>query len=431
MVAFINVWNRRVGAVSWDEERRLATMEFDENFIKEGIDLSPIIMPLSELIKGNRIYSFENLPKITYKGLPGLLADSLPDRYGNRLINEWLAIQGRSEEDFSTVDRLCYIGKRGMGALEYEPAILGKEDRSESINIEELAELARHVLNERKKLNPRSRISDKNTLNEIIRVGTSAGGARAKAVIAINDQTGEIRSGQVDVPEGFEHWILKFDGIKDNQLGEPAGYGRIEYAYHKMAKDAGINMEECGLVEENGRAHFMTKRFDRKPGNERIHMQTLCAIAHFDYNDPNSYSYEQLFQIMRKIRLPYADAREMYRRIVFNIAGKNLDDHTKNITFLLRENQSWRLSPAYDLIYNHNPEGKWTRRHQMSVNGKRESISYNDLITLGNENSIKSPKEIIEQVLEVLNNWKKYAKDIGLEKRRIEEINKNMELNIK
>jgi len=431
MVAFINVWNRRVGAVSWDEERRLATMEFDGNFIKEGIDLSPIIMPLSELIKGNRIYSFENLPKITYKGLPGLLADSLPDRYGNRLINEWLAIQGRSEEDFSTVDRLCYIGKRGMGALEYEPAILGKEDRSESINIEELAELARHVLNERKKLNPRSRISDKNTLNEIIRVGTSAGGARAKAVIAINDQTGEIRSGQVDVPEGFEHWILKFDGIKDNQLGEPAGYGRIEYAYHKMAKDAGINMEECRLVEENGRAHFITKRFDRKPGNERIHMQTLCAIAHFDYNDPNSYSYEQLFQIMRKIRLPYADAREMYRRIVFNIAGKNLDDHTKNISFLLRENQSWRLSPAYDLIYNHNPEGKWTRRHQMSVNGKRENISYNDLITLGNENSIKSPKEIIEQVLEVLNNWKKYAKDIGLEKRRIEEINKNMELNIK
>lgn len=431
MVAFINVWNRRVGAVSWDEERRLATMEFDENFIKEGIDLSPIIIQLSELIKGNRIYSFGNLPEITYKGLPGLLADSLPDRYGNRLINEWLAIQGRSEEDFSTVDRLCYIGKRGMGALEYEPAILGKEDRSESINIEELAELARHVLNERKKLNPRSRISDKNTLNEIIRVGTSAGGARAKAVIAINDQTGEIRSGQVGVPEGFEHWILKFDGIKDNQLGEPAGYGRIEYAYHKMAKDAGINMEECRLVEENGRAHFMTKRFDRKPGNERIHMQTLCAIAHFDYNDPNSYSYEQLFQIMRKIRLPYADAREMYRRIVFNIAGKNLDDHTKNISFLLRENQSWRLSPAYDLIYNHNPEGKWTRRHQMSVNGKRESISYNDLITLGNENSIKFPKEIIEQVLEVLNNWKKYAKDIGLKKRRIEEINKNMELNIK
>ncbi|MBL7123929.1 MAG: type II toxin-antitoxin system HipA family toxin [Actinobacteria bacterium] len=431
MVAFINIWNRRVGAVSWDEERRLATMEFDENFIKEGIDLSPIIMPLSKLIKGNRIYSFENLPEITYKGLPGLLADSLPDRYGNRLINEWLAIQGRSEEDFSTVDRLCYIGKRGMGALEYEPAILGKEDRSESINIEELAELARHVLNERKKLNPRSRISDKNTLNEIIRVGTSAGGARAKAVIAINNQTGGIRSGQVDVPEGFEHWILKFDGIKDNQLGEPAGYGRVEYAYHKMAKDAGINMEECRLIEENSRAHFMTKRFDRKPGNERIHMQTLCAIAHFDYNDPNSYSYEQLFQIIRKIRLPYADAREIYRRIVFNIAGKNLDDHTKNISFLLRENQSWRLSPAYDLIYNHNPEGKWTRRHQMSVNGKRENISYNDLITLGNENSIKSPKEIIEQVLEVLNNWKKYAKDIGLEKRRIEEINKNMELNIK
>lgn len=430
MVAFINIWDKRVGAVSWNRERGLATTEFDEDFAKEGMDLSPIIMPLGELIKGNRIYSFGNLPKITYKGLPGLLADSLPDRYGNKLINEWLAIQGRSEEDFNAVDRLCYMGKRGMGALEYEPAILDKEDRSELINIEELAELARHVLNERNKLNPKSCVSDKNTLNEIIRVGTSAGGARAKAVIAINDHTGKIRSGQVDVPKGFEHWILKFDGINDDRLGEPAGYGKIEYAYHKMARDAGIKMEECRLIKENGRAHFMTKRFDRKPGNERIHMQTLCAIAHFDYNDPYSYSYEQLFQIMRKIKLPYTDAVEMYRRMIFNIVGKNLDDHTKNISFLLRKNKTWRLSPAYDLIYNHNPEGKWTRRHQMSVNGKREKINYNDLITLGKENNIKPFKEIIEQVIEVLSNWKKYAAEVDLDKKRIQEISKNMELNI-
>lgn len=430
MVAFINIWGKRVGAVSWDGNRRLATFEFDEDFIREGIDLSPVIIPLSDLARGNRIYSFSNLPEITYKGLPGLLADSLPDRYGNRLIDEWLAMQGRSEKDFSSVDRLCYIGKRGMGALEYEPAILGKEDRSKLINIEELAELARHVLNERKKLKPGSHISESDTLNEIIRVGTSAGGARAKAVIAINDKTGKVRSGQVDIPKGFEHWILKFDGIKDDRLGEPAGYGRIEYAYYKMAKDIGINMEECRLIEENGRAHFMAKRFDRKPENKRIHMQTLCAIAHFDYNDPNSYSYEQLFQTMREMRLPYTDAVEMYKRVVFNVIGKNLDDHTKNISFLLEKGSFWRLSPAYDLIYNHNPEGKWTRRHQMSVNGKRENISYKDLTALGNENNIKSSKEIIEQVIEVMSNWKKYAADAGVGKIRIKEIDKNLELDI-
>ncbi len=405
-------------------------MEFEEDFVREGIDLSPIIMPLGELARGSRIHSFANLPGITYKGLPGLLADSLPDKYGNRLIGKWLAMHGRSEEDFNSVDRLCYIGKRGMGALEYEPAIFGREDKSQLINIEELAELAKYVLNERKELKPKSYINESNTLNEIIRVGTSAGGARAKAVIAINDKTGEVRSGQVDIPKGFEHWILKFDGIMDDKLGEPAGYGRIEYAYYKMAKDAGINMMECRLLEENGRAHFMTKRFDRKPGNERLHMQTLCAIVHFDYNDLVSYSYEQAFQVMRKMKLSYNDALEMYKRVVFNIAGKNLDDHTKNISFLLRKDGSWRLSPAYDVVYNHNPEGKWTRRHQMSVNGKREKINHKDLITLGNENNIKSSKEIIEQVLAAMNNWKKYAGDAGVEKNRIKEISNNMELAI-
>jgi len=430
MVAFINIWGKRVGAVSWNNTGT-ATIEFDEDFVKEGIDLSPIIMPLDNLARGNRIFSFPTLPGITYKGLPGLLADSLPDRYGNKLISEWLAMRGRSEDDFNSVDKLCYIGKRGMGALEYEPAILGKEDKSELINIEELAELARYVLNERNNLKPGAHISEKETLNDIIRVGTSAGGARAKAVIAINDKTGQVRSGQVDIPKGFEHWILKFDGIMDDRLGETAGYGRIEYAYYRMAKDAGINMEECRLIEENGRAHFMTKRFDRKPGNKRIHMQTLCAIAHFDYNDPNSYSYEQLFQIMRKMRLPYEDALEMYKRIVFNVVGKNLDDHTKNISFLFKKGDSWRLSPAYDVIYNHNPEGKWTRRHQMSINGKRENISYKDLLVLGKENNIKTSKKIIEQVSETLARWKDYAADAGIEHNRIKEIGKNMELDLK
>lgn len=431
LVAFVNIWGKRVGAVSWNNDTGSATFEFEPDFIQNGIDLSPVIMPLDDLVRGRRIYSFPTLPRLTYRGLPGLLADSLPDRYGNRLINEWLAIQGRSENDFSSVDRLCYIGKRAMGALEYEPAIKGTESKSEKINIERLAELARDILNEKKSLNKNLNRDKKSTLKKIIRVGTSAGGARAKAVIAINDKTGEVRSGQVDVPEGFEHWILKFDGIRDKELGEPAGYGKIEYAYYKMAKDAGIDMSECRLIEEGNRAHFVTKRFDRKKGNKKIHIQTLCALAHFDYNDPNSYSYEQLFQVMRKMKLRFKDMVEMYRRVVFNIIGKNLDDHTKNISFLLEENGSWNLSPAYDVIYNHNPDGKWTSRHQMSVNGKRENINYKDLIRLGDENNIKSSNEIIEKVLEVLRKWEKYALKIGVNKDKIEEIKGNLVLDLK
>lgn len=430
-IAFINIWKKRVGAVSWDNERKLATMEFGENFINARIDLSPIMMPLSELTRGVRIHSFQNLSIQTFKGLTGLLADSLPDRYGNNLIDEWLSIQGKSKVDFSVVERLCYIGKRGMGALEFEPAILGAEDKSVLIQIEELADIARQVLNKRKKLNTGFENNYKNAVKEIIRVGTSAGGARAKAVIAVNDKTKKVRSGQVEVPKGFEHWILKFDGVIDDQLGKTDGYGRIEYAYHKMAADAGVTMAECRLLEENGRAHFMTKRFDRMAGNEKIHMQTLCAIAHFDYNDPDSYSYEQLFQVMRKMKLPYTDAAQMYRRVVFNVVACNYDDHTKNVSFLLRQNQQWRLSPAYDVIYSYNPQGIWTKRHQMSVNGKRENIDYKDLLTIGNENNIKAPKEIIDQVLEAASNWEKYAKEADVQKEKIKEIKRNLKLKIK
>jgi serine/threonine-protein kinase HipA len=430
-LAFINIWKKRVGAVSWDNDRKIATIEFGENFINERIDLSPIMMPLIELTRGVRVHSFANLSMQTFKGLPGLLADSLPDRYGNNLIDEWLSIRGKSKEDFSVVERLCYIGKRGMGALEFEPAILGAEDKSVLIQIEELVDIARQVLNKRKDLNTGFGNNYKNAVKEIIRIGTSAGGARAKAVIAVNDKTKKVRSGQVEVPKGFEQWILKFDGVMDEQLGKTDGYGRVEYAYHKMAVTAGISMTECRLLEENERAHFMTKRFDRMPENEKIHMQTLCAIAHFDYNDPDSYSYEQLFQVMRKMKLPYADAAQVFTRIVFNVIACNYDDHTKNISFLLRQNQQWRLSPAYDVIYSYNPQGIWTKRHQMSVNGKRDNIDYRDLLAIANENNIKSPKEIIDRVLQAVSNWKKYAKDANVQKEKINEIYKNLKLKIK
>ncbi len=430
-IAFINIWKKKVGAVSWDNDRKIATIEFSENFISEKIDLSPIIMPLIELAGGVRVHSFANLSMQTFKGLPGLLADSLPDRYGNNLIDEWLSIRGKSKEDFSVVERLCYIGKRGMGALEFEPAILGSEDKTVIIQIEELVDIARQVLNKRKSMNVRLDNNYKSVVKEIIRVGTSAGGARAKAVIAINDKTKKVRSGQVAAPKGFEQWILKFDGVADEQLGKTDGYGRVEYAYHKMAVAAGISMTECRLLEENERAHFMTKRFDRMAENEKIHMQTLCATAHFDYNEPDSYSYEQLFQVMRKIKLPYKDAAQMFARVVFNVIACNHDDHTKNISFLLRQNQQWRLSPAYDVIYSYNPQGIWTKRHQMSVNGKRENIDYKDLLAIANENNIKAPKEIIDRVLEAVSNWKKYAKDASVQRERIKEIDKNLKLKIK
>jgi len=427
-VAYINIWGKRGGAVAWDNARQYATIEFAESFIREGIDLAPIIMPLSELLRGTKIYSFPNLSKQTFKGLPGILADSLPDRYGNRLINEWLAIRGKSIEDFNIVDRLCYIGKRGMGALEFEPAIRGAMNDSVIIEIEELVSLAKKVLNQRKEMNLKLSRNYKEAVQEIIRVGTSAGGARAKAVIALNENTGEIRSGQVDAPEGFTHWILKFDGVSDEVLGQTTGFGRIEYAYYKMAADAGINMEECRLLEESGRAHFMTRRFDRLKGNKKIHMQTLCAVAHFDYNDPVSYSYEQLFQVMRKMKLPYTDFDQMFRRMVFNAAACNYDDHTKNVSFLLTQNDQWRLSPAYDVIYSHNPSGIWTKRHQMSVNGKRENIEYKDLVSAGKENNIKSAADIISEVIGAISNWKKYGASAGVSEERIKEIKKNLKI---
>jgi serine/threonine-protein kinase HipA len=429
-LAFVNIWNHRAGAVYWDNTSNLATFEFEESFLSHGIDLSPVIMPMAELVNGKRTFSFRSLSKETYKGLPGLLADSPPDRYGDNLINQWLAVQGKSDEDFSPVDRLCYIGKRGMGALEFEPAMRGTENKSVLIEINELADIAGKILNKKEQFQTQYDSDYKKAVKDIIRVGTSAGGARAKAVIAVNEKTKKIRSGQVDAPEGFEHWILKFDGVTDILLGETSGFGRIEYAYYKMALDAGIKMTECRLLEEDGRAHFMIKRFDRMHGNVKVHMQTLCAIAHFDYNDTNSYSYEQAFQVMRKMKLPYDDFVQMFTRMVFNVVTCNCDDHTKNVSFLLKQDGQWQLSPAYDVIYSYNPLGPWTNKHQMSVNGKREDISLKDLLTVSIENNIRHAKEIIDKVLEIASNWQNYATDAGVPGGKIKEIQKNLQLKI-
>jgi serine/threonine-protein kinase HipA len=416
----------RVGAVLWDSNRELASFEFEPTFLSKGLDLAPLTMSIEEARRGGVIFEFPNLARKTFYGLPGMLADSLPDKYGNNIINAWLARQGRTPESFSPVERLCYTGRRGMGALEFTPVIGDGTSESVPVEVEELVKLAHKVIHERSQLD--TDLGQSEALIDIIRVGTSAGGARPKAVIALNEKTGKVRSGQVKAPPGFSYWILKFDGVKDDTLGDPAGYGRIEHAYYNMAKQCEIDMTECRLYEEDGRAHFMTKRFDRTDKGEKIHMQSLCALAHFDFNNAGSYSYEQAFQVMRQLRLPYSDAEQLFRRMVFNLVARNQDDHTKNINFLMDKTGKWCLSPAFDMTYAHNPSGEWTNKHQMTVNGKREGFVHDDLITVADEMNIKNGSQIVDQIVDVVSQWKKIAKLAGVENRQIEAISKTHRL---
>ncbi len=420
--AYVRLRNMLVGAVSWDPERDFATFEYDQKFLEKGLDPAPLKMPIAEARRVATTFEFRTLPKRTYRGLPGMLADALPDRFGNRIIDAWLARQGRTPDSFNPIERLCYTGKRAMGALEFSPIMNRAIEQSVAVEISELVNLAQKVTNERSQLKGNFKQGAAETILDIIRVGTSAGGVRPKAVIALNDKTNEVRSGQVDVPDGFDYWILKFDGVEDKSLGDPAGYGRIEFAYHKMAVSAGVKMTECRLLEEHGRAHFMTRRFDRTKKKGKLHMQTLCAIAHFDFNDPGSYSYEQAFQIMRELRLPYSDAEQQFRRMVFNVVARNQEDHTKNITFLMDKNSKWFLSPAYDVIYAHNPTGDWTSRHQMSINGKRDDFVRDDLLSIGREMNIKSCAAIIDEIVEVVSNWPRYAKNAEVKASQIQAI---------
>jgi serine/threonine-protein kinase HipA len=428
MVAKVYLWNSLVGAVLWDPENDYARFEFDSEFLNRHLDIAPLRMPLDEILGGKRIFSFPELSKETYKGLPGLLADSLPDKFGNRLIDAWLARQGRDSDSFDPVERLCYTGKRGMGALEFEPAAHA-EDPSESIEVHNLVALAKEVLSERSDM--KTNIHKKaDGLLEIIKVGTSAGGSRAKAIIAYDEKSGNVRSGQVETSPEYTYWIIKFDGVTNKELGDPEGYGKIEYAYYKMALDAGIIMPECRIFPENDRVHFMSKRFDRKDGYKKIHVQTLCALAHFDYNDPDAYSYEQAFQVMRQLRLPYSDAVQLYIRMVFNVIARNQDDHTKNISFLMEEDGKWKLAPAYDVTYAFDPTNRWFKHHQLSINGKRDDIAREDLLILAKEMNIKKPKDIIEKVKHAVSQWKRHAKDADVPKDQFEAIARTHLLNI-
>jgi len=413
VVAEVLLWGIRVGAVAWNGAANHGVFEFEADFLKQDLDVAPLKMPLAEARNGKRIFQFPSLNPETFQGLPGLLADSLPDKFGNRLIEEWLSRQGRTVQSMNPIEKLCYIGSRGMGALEFKPAIASFREKSETLQVNELVQLASDILHQRNSLETNLEKLENHGIEDIIRVGTSAGGARAKAIIAYNPQTGDVRSGQALQTDGYEHWIIKFDGVSNDLLGDPQGYGRIEYAYHLMAEECGITMTECRLLEEGGRAHFMTKRFDRN-GTEKLHMQTLCGMAHFDYNMSNVYSYEQAFQVMRQLRLPYPDAEELFRRMVFNVICFNCDDHTKNISFLMNKRGEWKLSPAYDVTYAYNPDNRWLKQHQLSVNGKRENIRKADLLKVAGEMNIKKPLEIITTVQEAASNWNEFASTAGI-----------------
>ncbi len=425
-VAEVILWDRVIGALAWDSASRVGTFEYAPDFLGSGVELAPLVMPLRA-----GAFAFPGLPERGFKGLPGLLADSLPDRFGNLLIDQWLAAQGRAPGDVNPVERLCYLGARGMGALEFRPALRAGRDVAAAVDIADLVRLANEALARRVALatapepaDPQADPARAHALRDILRVGTSAGGARAKAVVAWNPATGEFRSGQVDAPPGFEHWLLKFDGVAENRdkeaLADPQGYGRLEYAYHLMARAAGIEMSDCRLFEENGRAHFMTRRFDRPaPGAGRprkLHLQSLCALGHYDFNAAGAYAYEQAFAVARALALPPAALEELFRRAVFNVIARNQDDHTKNIAFLMDQSGRWSLAPAYDVAYAYNPDGRWTARHQMTLAGKTDAFTPDDLLACARSADLKPAKAraLIAEVAAAIRRWPDFATPAGV-----------------
>ncbi len=421
--ARVTLWGTTVGAVTWIPDRELGVFQYQPEFLASGIQLSPLMMPLAEFP-----YEFPALARNTFKGLPGLLADSLPDRYGNAVIDAWLAEQGRSAASFHSVERLCYLGSRGMGALEFEPQTVGPPTQSAAIEVEALVILANEVLDERSKVGGAfSGADDRKAIEDIIRVGTSAGGARAKAILAWNPETNEFRSGQVEAGDGFEQWLMKFDGIsnnRDKEIADPQGYGRIEYAYYLMARRAGIEMNPCRLHEEGGRAHFMTKRFDRTTRGGKRHMQSLGSLAHFDYNQPAAYSYEQAIDVIRRLRLPFPAIAAQVRRALFNVVARNQDDHVKNIAFLMNRRGEWSLSPAFDVSFNWNPGGAWTGKHQMSLRGKRDGFERGDLLEFALSAGVKkaAAKRMLDEINSAIHAWPELAEEADVPSARRDQI---------
>jgi serine/threonine-protein kinase HipA len=391
-----------------EEGNPTAIFEYTPDFAQSGIEVAPLMMPLS-----SRTYSFPDVPE-TFHGLPGLLADSLPDRFGNHLIDAWLATTGRDKDSFTPVERLCYVGKRGMGALEFEPVIAPDLQGSDTLQVGQLVDLAGKILTYQSELKTSFQADDTKAMQHIFQVGTSAGGARAKAVIAWNRKTNEVRSGQINAGDGFEYWLIKFDGVQDKKLADPQGYCAVEYAYHKMAMDCGITMSECCLFEEGGRRHFMTRRFDRLANGGKLPMQTLAALAHFDFYRSGLYSYEQALDIMRRLDLPAKETAQFFRRMVFNIVARNQDDHVKNTAFLMDRRGNWSLAPAYDVTYSYGQN--WTSNHQMTLGGKRDNFSMDNFETCGNAARLKrgEARRIVNVIRRVVHGWHDYADDCGV-----------------
>lgn len=427
------LWGKPVGVLAYEGNKRIATFEFTQKFIGAGVDIAPLKMPLDQA-QSNPIFSFPYLNVETYKGLPAAFSDTLPDDFGNAVIDAWLARNGRDIDTFTAIERLLYAGNRSMGAFEYQPAIKTKVKASESLHIDSLVKMAQTVLDNRSNLTA-SIETDKESIGEIMQVGTSAGGARAKAVVAINSDRSIIKSGQVDAPKGFEHYLLKFDGVRERNndketFGDPLGYGRMEYAYYLMAKDCGINISPSELLIEGERAHFLTKRFDRK-GNKKIHYQSLCAMDHADFKKPGMYSYEQLFGVLRKLKLSRDEAIELYRRMVFNVVARNHDDHTKNFGFILDSPTSnWKLAPAFDIAYSYKKGSEWVNSHQLTINGKRDGFARSDLLLTGQSMIFNFKKEseiILNETIAIVSEWDHYSGKAGV----FEEFSKEIKANVR
>jgi serine/threonine-protein kinase HipA len=419
--AFVKLWGQIVGAIAWNPEKEVASFEYDPKFDLEKYAVSPVKMPSK-----NRIYSFPELRNVeTFKGLPGLLADSLPDKYGKELINVWLAQNGRPENSLNPVELLCFIGKRGMGALEFEPNVQ-PNTKSYTLELSGLIETTQKLLQKKENVQLHTTNKMRDTMLDVLKMGTSAGGARPKAIIAYNEQTGEIKSGQALTETGFEHWLIKFDGVNDTQFGSSTGYGRVEMAYYQMATDFGIEMMECKLIEESDRAHFMTKRFDRNKANQKLHTQTFCALQHYDFQNIYGYSYEQLFQTMRALRLSYAEAEQMFKRMVFNVIARNCDDHTKNFSFMMDQTGKWKLAPAYDICHAYRPGSDWVSQHNLSINGKRKDFVLADFMAIAEQNSIRNPKKILAECIEIVGNWGEYANKYKVEAQLREAIKQTL-----
>ncbi len=430
-VAAVMLWGARIAAVSIDAGARYATFQYDPAFVRSGIQVAPVRMPLRE-----QPYRFPGLPQDAFSGLPGLLADSLPDRWGTALVNAWLASQGRDQSSFDVVQRLCYAGTRGMGALEFQPAHGPAESGDADLQVDALVRLANEVLAERAEFVAElSKNPDEEAMKAILAVGSSAGGARPKAIIAYNDATGQVRSGQVEVGSGFRQWLLKFDGVRsagDHGLTDPQGWGAVEYAYSRMARAAGIEMAECRLLEESGRRHFMTRRFDRPEEGGKLHMQTVAALDHVSYNEPGTYSYEQVLLLIRRLGLGTPVAEQQFRRMVFNIVARNHDDHVKNVAFLMDRQGGWSLAPAYDVIWAWKPGNPWLASHQMSINGRREDFTVADLRAVAAVAGLKRGRAeaILAEVSDVVAGWSGVAEEVGVDEPMVEQIARSHRLTL-